>query len=61
VAADSILSVEQRAPPAFGRAAITLGIGPHSIYCWSASIEMFNISLMVVAVNSEALAEFHYS
>ena len=24
--------VEQRAPPIFGRAAITLGIGPHSSY-----------------------------
>jgi len=27
--------VEQRAPPIFGRAAITLGIGPHSSYIFS--------------------------
>ena len=26
----TICGVEQRAPPVFGRAAITLGIGPHS-------------------------------
>ena len=26
--------VEQRAPPIFGRAAITLGIGPHSSSCF---------------------------
>ena len=26
-----LCGVEQRAPPIFGRAAITLGIGPHSI------------------------------
>jgi len=25
-----VVGVEQRAPPIFGRAAITLGIGPHS-------------------------------
>jgi len=25
--------VEQRAPPVFGSAAITLGIGPHSSFC----------------------------
>jgi len=27
-----LCGVEQRAPPIFGRAAITLGIGPHSSY-----------------------------
>ena len=27
--------IEQRAPPVFGRAAITLGIDPHSSYCWN--------------------------
>ena len=27
---DTLCGVEQRAPPIFGRAAITLGIGPHS-------------------------------
>jgi len=26
--------VEQRAPPIFGRAAITLGIGPHFYFLW---------------------------
>jgi len=30
VASAKLCSVEQRAPPIFGRAAITLGIGPHS-------------------------------
>ena len=28
----SLYGVEQRVPPVFGRAAITLGIGPHSSY-----------------------------
>ena len=27
-----LCGVEQRSPPIFGRAAITLGIGPHSSY-----------------------------
>ena len=26
--------IRQRAPPIFGRVAITLGIGPHSIFAW---------------------------
>ena len=30
VASAKLCGVEQRAPPIFGRAAITLGIGPHS-------------------------------
>ena len=30
VASAKLSGVEQRAPPVFGRAAITLGIGPHS-------------------------------
>ena len=30
VGAAKLCGVEQRAPPVFGRAAITLGIGPHS-------------------------------
>ena len=32
VTAQPNCGVEQRAPPVFGRAAITLGIGPHSSY-----------------------------
>ena len=28
-----LCGIEQRAPPTFGRAAITLGIGPHSSSC----------------------------
>jgi len=31
-ASAKLYGVEQRAPPIFGRAAITLGIGPHSCY-----------------------------
>jgi len=31
-ASAKLCGVEQRAPPMFGRAAITLGIGPHSSY-----------------------------
>jgi len=31
-ASAKLCGVEQRAPPIFGRAAITLGIGPHSSY-----------------------------
>ena len=29
-ASDKLCGVEQRAPPIYGRAAITLGIGPHA-------------------------------
>ena len=32
-ASAKLCGVEQRAPPIFGRAAITLGIGPHSTWC----------------------------
>jgi len=32
-ASAKLCGVEQRAPPIFGRVAITLGIGPHSSYC----------------------------
>jgi len=32
VSVSQTLRVEQRAPPIFGRAAITLGVGPHSSY-----------------------------
>jgi len=32
MASAKLCGVEQRAPPIFGRAAITLGIGPHSSY-----------------------------
>jgi len=32
VASAKLCGVEQRVPPVFGRAAITLGIGPHSSY-----------------------------
>ena len=31
-ASAKLCGVEQRAPPVFGRAAITLGIGPHSSF-----------------------------
>jgi len=34
-ASAKLCRVEQRAPPIFGRAAITLGIGPHSSSPWS--------------------------
>jgi len=34
VGVSQICGVEQRAPPIFGRAAITLGVGPHSSYVW---------------------------
>jgi len=32
-ASAKLCGAEQRAPPIFGRVAITLGIGPHSSYC----------------------------
>jgi len=32
VGVNKLCGVEQRAPPIFGRAAITLGIGPHSSF-----------------------------
>jgi len=35
-ASAKLCGVEQRAPPMFGRAAITLGIGPHSSYILNA-------------------------
>jgi len=33
-ASAKLCGVEQRAPPIFGRATITLGIGPHSSFLW---------------------------
>ena len=33
-ASAKLCGVEERAPPIFGRAAITLGIGPHSSFIW---------------------------
>jgi len=33
LASAKLCGVEQRAPPILGRAAITLGIGPHSSWC----------------------------
>jgi len=41
--------VEQRAPPIFGRAAITLGIGPHSsLKCISEKGEVWHIATKIV-------------
>ena len=40
-AAAKLYSVEQRAPPIFGRATITLGIGPHSSCFLSCSFWLF--------------------
>jgi len=37
--------VEQRAPPIFGRAAITLGIGPHSSFCYCCCSIVFVLSV----------------
>jgi len=34
-ASAKLCGVEQRTPPVFGRATITLGIGPHSSFCKS--------------------------
>jgi len=39
-----LCGVEQRAPPIFGRAAITLGIGPHS------SLTFFRLSIHALFV-----------
>ena len=36
-----LCGVEQRAPPMFSRATITLGIGPHSSWLWSPSLGTF--------------------
>jgi len=50
-----LCGVEQRAPPIFGRAAITLGLGPHSSLCFIQSMlcgwrccKMHNASVVVV-------------
>ena len=37
VVSAKLCGIEQRAPPMFGRAAITLGIGPHSSICYTFS------------------------
>ena len=34
--------IEQRAPPVFGSATITLGIGPHSSYFWLRGLEHYS-------------------
>ena len=54
-ASAKLYGVEQRAPPIFGRAAITLGIGPHSSLIlfseWWIRIRVRRIRRMVAATN----------
>jgi len=47
VASAKLCGVEQRAPPIFGRVAITLGIGPHSSYICSVNCD--NVCMLEVA------------
>jgi len=49
--------VEQRAPPIFGKAAITLGIGPHSSFClnW-----LRKVGRPLIVSNVDARAIFAY-
>ena len=46
-ASAKLCGVEQRAPPIFGRAAITLGIGPHSSFIFNSCIDMVNLKCTV--------------
>ena len=41
VSGAKLCGVEQRAPPMFGRATITLGIGPHSSFCLFCVVHFF--------------------
>ena len=40
--------VEQRAPPIFGRAAITLGTGPHSSFHCSQQLSIYSATTLMV-------------
>ena len=53
-ASDKLCGVEQRAPPIFGRVAITLGIGPHSSCRWYVHTcnHMIDVTSMSVTVNT---------
>ena len=46
VGVSQTLRVEQRAPPIFGRATITLGIGPHSSYIIFSTFTAVNLALL---------------
>jgi len=45
-----LCGVEQRAPPIFGRAAITLGIGPNSKFCYISLIVLLSGTVRVIRV-----------
>jgi len=45
-----LCGIEQRAPPIFGRAAITLGIGPHSSRLWSRA---YSLAYWTKAIKSD--------
>jgi len=52
--------VEQRALPIFGRAAITLGIGPHSSCGYFSQILIFVFSVLVKSLAGKSISEMHY-
>jgi len=57
-ASAKLCGVEQRAPPVFSRAAITLGIGPHSShYCYSLSIISASLFCAVKAMVASSGAD----
>jgi len=63
-ASAKLCGVEQRAPPIFGRAAITLGIGPHSSFTYLLeSVEaMFGLFRRFVALCKLPVhAQLHYA
>ena len=53
VGVSQTLSVEQRAPPIFGRAAITLGIGPHSSFFFFFTELFYETTLSYSRVETE--------
>jgi len=65
-ASAKVCGVEQRTPPTFGRATITLGIGPHSSYKLESGL-MPNVMAAlpnvggVLCSTPQTLADAHYS
>ena len=47
LASGKLCDVQQRAPPIFGRAAITMGIVPHSSFCFYSSASLSRIRLLL--------------
>jgi len=58
VGMSKLCSVEKRAPPVFGKAAITLGIGPHSSFWCRSSLYCTFVIYIAIASTTSVLVPF---